>query len=1751
MSQSSRQLLLGALLGIDALLDDPDQVHHVEQILLALEQQGRRGIGLYGYGLPKWLVTDDNRGLGGLINKLQDRNDPYGNEEKWSRRDWLHELKELQRKLRDVARPDASFLHGPLKYQKRRLAAADSTSWLERAAAARENLSRAEAAVDPDSIRSREAARRLLQTDIVLCRDDGPVLYSHHSAQDGVVIQAEIIPGPLSVNPESDTASVSLAPVPKELDGFRTLARSFTFQRNDTFVRGIEEGLQAAAELLESIGADGPGRAAANAKVRLAGLLCSETSLVDRSAGLAIALGTLQMLVPGLPSPKVPTAATGCLRRDERPQRAGGWLVETMQPQIVQAKARALAHDGVVQRLIAPIAPRQQKSFGSSPIDVAPVGNLSLFDVCSAVWGNDWTHAVEEIRRDALSQFGLEQAWPTEEWPGAITTGDGRPLVAPTRQAGELADIIKSRLHEGHGPDGPRPVVVCPPPGHARRTGRTFLVREVAQQLEGEEWRVLALRHTGLVPLTEDGVCRALDMCSPSAGEKAETLLVIDDLTWEDEDLGVRIDELLRDIADRARAVVLAVPAPRAETGTIPPYPRRDDLWKMPADRQTKISLVRSLAALLHPGDERDQIPKEVVSSLLTQARTDLSMLVALTGAACERRRQTGTWYFLGRDLLRGELFAECHAAVDRFLAVADRTAAEQSLGRLAVLSVFDIPVPKELLRDVDGGTLLEFGAVKYREGWTLPRFRALHALAKLTRNSAGISEEMTKQFHLKEVIYSLCDGRDQPTRHSSEFLLEILEKTKGWQHFPELIQFTSAKLVEWANAPSTPEPLQLLRLAEHLSRTKTGDTGHAKTVVATAAHVYFGNSAYEPPAAVISEILVRLRKHDKKWLLDRGERKAVDTLVRRTRKRLGRILQESPSLGQRMFLLRTLLRDARRETASAVQQHLGDCFDLPGPMTARRYTQILRALDDFDRRPPAGRRIRFHTIAPLRELAEGAEPDDLKTYLAWLALRERLATASRLDCAYAVMEGALVADGARVAPANPPVAPIPPAPSPVDGCRARLDGASAYDLVSGLGLLRRHAPTVGRTLRAELKTDISRVIRQEMLALESSPEALAALVADVSSAGKPLLEAVLYPPSRLPQRNFDAQLCDSMASAIRGSMRLDVCARLLSTTTGLDEQYGLSGSGFAAHLAGQLGQELFQQVLEDQGPQRTDLASQLLRALGRTDTAWFPAILARNEQYLCDMLCRSWTSDSAQLAIALVHVSRSTHGPDIVHTLAEDEEVAEAILERMRGMSQPDLLADFHRLALLLEGDLATRFSEDYEEVLRDSFGIHNKESLLKQLHAFQAVAPTLYRAKADPDISILATRTLDLLEAPQELAGARELAATADILMKTSPALLPRLSGIFKERVDEIIEISDESGIVDGIGLLEKAAALVPGEISRLSREERLRGIIRNWWRDAYGETNQTERLDLLNRIGRLAPQTAPAELWESLAADGWARSRPPVAEQALFLRGAVRQSPVTAATVGEGLVEHGLTGWLSRGVASDMHPGAVIAALLKIAGRSDLAHDVAMSIAASPGLGKLSATDLVRIVPPLAYASPQALLTAAAAVEGRLLEICHQTWSTDDQSLARDVGWLAFWLHRAGAPVDLPELPLAVRRIHDLPTRTWAAGWFRPRPWVDALLDTWAERNPGPPAAPGEASHSLAVLVRTGRGPARGDEHRWRHAFQATPAELLPLLHQLDTDPEARRAFSGELAALRTRLSTAAWAAAPSAHAALLLA
>ncbi|MEU6590357.1 hypothetical protein ABZ923_14250 [Streptomyces sp. NPDC046881] len=252
-----------------------------------------------------------------------------------------------------------------------------------------------------------------------------------------------------------------------------------------------------------------------------------------------------------------------------------------------------------------------------------------------------------------------------------------------------------------------------------------------------------------------------------------------------------------------------------------------------------------------------------------------------------------------------------------------------------------------------------------------------------------------------------------------------------------------------------------------------------------------------------------------------------------------------------------------------------------------------------------------------------------------------------------------------------------------------------------------------------------------------------------------------------------------------------------------------------------------------------------------------------------------------------------------------------------------------------------------------------------------------------------------------------------------------------------------------------------------------------------------------------------------------------------------------------MGEGLAAHGLTGWLSLGVASDMHPGAVIAALLKIADRSDLAHEVAMSIAGSPGLGRLSTTDLVRIVPLLSYASPQALARAAAAVEGHLLDICHQTWSTDDQSLARDVGWLAFWLHEAGSPVDLPEMPLAARRIHDLPTQTWAAGWFRPRPWVDALIDKWDERNLEPPLAPADASRSLAVLIRTGRGPVHGDERRWRHAFQAEPAELLPLLHQLQTKPEVRRAFSGELAALRTRLRTAAWAAAPSAQAVLLLA
>ncbi|HEX2163570.1 MAG TPA: hypothetical protein VHM02_06440, partial [Thermoanaerobaculia bacterium] len=189
------------------------------------------------------------------------------------------------------------------------------------------------------------------------------------------------------------------------------------------------------------------------------------------------------------------------------------------------------------------------------------------------------------------------------------------------------------------------------------------------------------------------------------------------------------------------------------------------------------------------------------------------------------------------------------------------------------------------------------------------------------------------------------------------------------------------------------------------------------------------------------------------------------------------------------------------------------------------------------------------------------------------------------------------------------------------------------------------------------------------------------------------------------------------------------------------------------------------------------------------------------------------------------------------------------------------------------------------------------------------------------------------------------------------------------------------------------------------------------------------------------------------------------------------------------------------------------------------------------------RMGLTDALKVMPSLREWNED--LARAVVVEclRQAQSVLGSRFVVDANEKALAIGWAAFHGKSLGRELVCDVQPPLIRRLQDARLRLWAVGWMAERPWVREVLEAAIDEIEEPPRKPWSAAGVLAVCATHGLlGELAPEGDNWRHAVDAAPIHLVPLLEAAVSSPELKSLLQDQLGRLRVGLDSRALRAHP---------
>ncbi len=546
---------------------------------------------------------------------------------------------------------------------------------------------------------------------------------------------------------------------------------------------------------------------------------------------------------------------------------------------------------------------------------------------------------------------------------------------------------------------------------------------------------------------------------------------------------------------------------------------------------------------------------------------------------------------------------------------------------------------------------------------------------------------------------------------------------------------------------------------------------------------------------------------------------------------------------------------------------------------------------------------------------------------------------------------------------------------------------------------------------------------------------------------------------------------------------------RLLRAAFNVDMNFASFSNGFARRLADRLGEGFFLQQCEWEP--RMSVLFHLLEGLIAVDASFLTAVLQTAVEAIAQQIDRNTRSWAPRLALLLA--DSSTVGDTIAAELSK-KITPRRLLECMTESAAVDSLELFHRLGTYLHQDsvprqFAVAFGKDPTPLYEKLNGGHRPEQVIR---AARTVSQTLRRGGDDAGgkealrgVHRDWSRWLRAARTDGDLAeSVRGLAALDKELAQTTVAAIRRH---LAERAQEAMRRHPQGGVelLDAIeSTLPGAGREIIGDMKRTSR---------TWtatMRQIAHVQDPREQGTIFSMLARLGAVPDPDE-----ANNVFARWRAGISNVTsppalvMLLRALAAWDFGRTASLADNLSIERIAQRLKTGSKYDLEwAEALIGAL-----RNLKCFDAADRL-----LDALDTLDPLRLVVVLGAERTAKLLIGLKSWRKSLGErllaeaslfpshASDDRYVSDDSSLVRSLGWLAYATGIYGRVVDLgpDNVPWIYRVSHDPGTIVWGVGWFTRHSWSDKLLEKSMNAiHDSAAMAPTIAAAMLVVGLRRG--------------------------------------------------------------------
>ncbi len=1273
------------------------------------------------------------------------------------------------------------------------------------------------------------------------------------------------------------------------------------------------------------------------------------------------------------------------------------------------------------------------------------ISEPTLEAAAQATWGLAWTSWMQKLQGEVFSAAGLRHGWPEGRFPGALLGEDDEPIIVEPPQARALSEYFESN----------QPAVAFL--GGRQHTGKTWIAQLVEKRLLRLGWSVFVFTpRTDTIP-AEAEITKAVRALT-AKGAKGN-LLILDDVEWLQG--AESLEEEMWAAAASCQINILIVI-------------RSDDLSDWITDRSLALTPITESGFddfaknLIEVG--KLQGASRFIGQIKARSGGDLWWLVHSIGETAKQG---------GKSKKHEDLLTRFYHQALQGASVAER----ESIRRVAALSWVGVSVPHWFLLGDYDRIMKQIRARKNHEGWFLlpsraacesillagersPGSRMLRATLKakalptviaFIKEAAGRADEFTVAYTLSKLSRTSDDILAAVTNASSESLAALIEKSESSTFVVRLLRLVG---------PDVPElrPKWASRCADLVRVRLPALTGRE---------------------FVDSLDVLRLNRNtlrNEEELPDQWER-LLESLDQQT---LRGILQRTPMSRSRLAVIRALWRLHEEATDSM----LADLAPLvteaerrdDGTFPAEDYWTVIETWHLLEKlRFDAARGLEGDERVEALAQAELADDEGISGFIARLCVRD-LTGLERID--EAQQERAEAAE-------------------------KRFHRSRLGEAATAFGRLRKY----NRFAAVKLLTDC-RAGSHLLSAVSRAPAAEIARFLNVMlHLHTQTARDVLYRRTDQPRGDHyqvhDVTL-ETLARALSRSGDGKGLGLLLRETSEIDANYGSIKKGFANALAERLGEDFFVKLIEREP--RVSVVYYLLEGLVRSEARFADAVLGHAVETIVRTIQVSFRAWAPRLALLLLE--HPALGRRFGEELAKRIHAAR-LLNGMLNASWVESLGLFHRLALALHSETAARFAKEVQKIetrfLSRLYQVDQPEVLVR---VARSIAQTLSEGgNADWISRVLEAVGGQWSERLRHAGRAGDLAEAVwgleALVPEEASDLVAKMGEFWKSRL-----LSAHTEPATAVDLLDAIDNARPGAAVALIREVERTGFWRAFRFELCYEQNPRLQGDCYRRLAKLGylPPTSdrrmvyegkwkqaissvssPAALYSLLQTfANWELSWGQEAARLIDLRRVVTR--------------------LEHGAREDLAAAGGLIGTLDALGADSYARQLFEAFRGHvPSLcERLGLEDSLKLVLTAWERDEDLARTLVRDCVALAQEVASSHYVVDAGKHALAIGWSAYYGKKLGRELVCEAEPPALRRVHDPRLRLWAVGWMAERPWVGESRAAATAQIEEPPRKPWSAAGVLAVCASVGLLEELAPEaDSWRHALDAAPLHLIPLL------------------------------------------